>query len=63
MDRYVWDVHFAADKDALKVGDITAGTHRVAVLADDLFDSRLIAESMVACHGLEPTSADLIDFP
>ncbi len=61
--RFVWDIHFAADKDALKAGVLNTGTHRVAVLSDDLFDSRLVAEQMVACHGFEPTGADLIDFP
>lgn len=60
---FVWDTHFVDSKDALMAGQLRTGTSRVVVLADGVTDSRLIAESMVGARGMQPTGADLIDFP
>lgn len=58
---FTFDIDFAADKDALKSGEVVSGTHRVSVRADTLNEATLVANQMVFATGREPTAARLID--
>ena len=58
---FTFDIDFAADKDALKSGDVVSGTHRVTVRAGSLNDAMLVANQMVFATGREPTATRLID--